>query len=577
MLKVDLGATNGKNGGIISGIDTKTMIKEAVEKKKAPIILEEKAIDFNNDKISALTQFNSLVSGFQSSLIGLKGLKLTEDGQDLFQTKLVNLSSSATNSPQNYIAVDVTNAPLANNFSIVVKQLALNQILQTSSFTSNNLSVTNPAIGNHDDPNLFTPGIFQLNQNSITIDENDSLNIIATKINASHSNVSAQVISPQFNKYVILLQANNTGSENSIIINDPDNVLNDILSAPNSVLQAAQNSIISYNNIIDVERPSNQISDLLQGVTINLLSPTTSQNSSFSININISTDTISIAQGIQNFIDNYNLIVEFATAQQKRVSGGKYDPEAKIQRDETVSTLMNKITTLARQLISVKGSSINTGISLKGDSMADIVLIVDNTLLKNALVQNPDYVRKLFVLDVNSDSNSIILQSNGNNITSGNIRLDIDVNRANVVQAYVNDVAVAANFSPLNTESPNVNGIISAESGSLLDKYKFYYSGADSEIINITISQGIADKIYNIIQDLLIVSPINGQTTLNQSINYLMNDNRNKRIRIEQQTKKLEEYENKLEDKYSKMEIGLAKSNAILNVLDAQSKAMNKG
>ena len=619
MIKIDLGNNSsdpsGRATGIMSGVNTKAMVDAAVQKRKAPIIAQENLINFNDEKVSALTQFNILLSTFQSSLTSIRGLKFSEDGVDAFQSKLVNLSTTSSEPPANYVSISADSTAALNNFSISINQLALKEILQSNVFTSNNMSATNE-LGMHDNSNLFTPGTLQLGDASVIINEGDSLLNIASKINSlsSTSNVTAQIVSPRFGNYIIILQAINPGVANSITINDPDNVLNNVFSGPNKTLQSAQDSIFTYNNLINVQRSSNLVTDFIQGVSFNLLnstfitlySPQTASSTdpltgqatssttyaptqkSFSINVNISGDVASAVRSVQEFVDNYNALVKFVTMQQGKDAQGHYYESAKIQRDDLVSNVMTEIIQFATQLTSVHGvTSNNVGLSLvttfansaTGEPAYNNLLSLNQGMLALSLNSKFDSVRKLFELDIQTSSSDIIAQSSGNNINHGNLNLNIDINRQsdNIIIANLNNSVINMSFTPLNSNDLTKGGIIAGAANSPLDGYKFYYSGTGVESIDIAISQGVADKLNNVLQSLLSVNPASGLTPIQEDVGSLLNDNVDKQLYIQEQSKNIDIYKERLENKYIRMEKNLAKSNAILSLLDAQSKAMNKG
>ena len=66
-------------------------------------------------------------------------------------------------------------------------------------------------------------------------------------------------------------------------------------------IQTAEDAIFDYNNV-EIERSSNKVTDLIPGVTINLLSEGDSQ-------VSITTNVDDIAQSIQKFVADYNKMV----------------------------------------------------------------------------------------------------------------------------------------------------------------------------------------------------------------------------------------------------------------------------
>lgn len=597
MAKVDLGGMTSndpsKRKGVVSGIDTEVMIQAAVDKRKAPIKIEQDSVIFNNEKIAALSQLNNLLESFQSTLTTVKGLRFTEDGTDALKAKLVTLSAPVSEDPTKFVSISATPDANLGSFNLQVTQIAQNKILRSAGFASNTASATNPAT-DHSNLTLFTPGTFQINGVNVTIAQGDTLAMIASNINnlSGLTKVSAQVINPTTGVYNLLLQSTLPGLANNIVFTDPTNVLNNVISS-GTTLQAAQDAVFLYNGVT-VQRSTNSVSDFINGVVFNLYSPTqvTVYNplptqQAFTMNASIIQDIPSAVTGIKNFVDSYNTLIKFATQQQGRDEYGNYFPTAKIQHDDYISNLITNITILAAQVAYVSDSSSGFGITLANETPANPatgeppyknLMILDTADLTNALSSNFENVRSKFEFDLIGNTNNFIVYSRGNQITSGSVAFDIDIGRpsGDMVRATYNGNTVNMTFTPNNPLDLTKGGSLKGVNGTFMDGYEFVYAGTGVETFSVTINQGIGDKLYNVVSLAVDIDTSSGTSIFQDAINSLIKENYNRNRAIAEKLSAIEAYRESLVQKYSRMEASIAKSNAMLTFLEAQLKAMER-
>ncbi len=596
MAKVDFGGMVGSNttkrSGIISGVDTQAMIEEAIEKRKAPIKIEQDTIAFNKEKIAAFSQLTDLFTSFKNSLLSIKGLGFAESGIDAFKAKQVMLNSPSSEDPNKFITI--TASPKANlgNFTVQVSQIAQNKIIQSVNFATNSTSATNP-ISDHSNHNLFTPGTFQINGVNITINQGDTLAMIAANINNSTnlSHVAAQVSSPTTGVYNLMLQSTLPGVIGNIIFSDTDNVLNNVLSG-STVLQAEQDAIFLYNGI-SVQRSTNTIADFIDGVVFKLHTPTqvsvynannvTSQP--FSMNAAIVRDTSLAATEITKFVDSYNQLIKFTTQQQGRDEYGKYYPTAKIQHDDYIANLVNNIIILTSQIAYPDGLSGGFGITLIKETPANPetgeppyknLIALNKTTLMNALNNNFEAVQSQFEFNLTGTTNNLKIYSHGDKINHGSFVFDIDVRRASsdIVRVTHNGNTINMNFTPINPSDLAKGGTLKGLPGSFMDGYEFAYTGAESQIFNINISQGIADRLFNAVSRASKADSLSGNSVFQSTINSLVQQNYDKSRVINEKLNAIESYRETLVKKYSRMEASIVKANMTLTLLEAQLKAM---
>ncbi len=282
--------------GLMSGLDTDSIISKLMELERRPILLlQSREADFQS-KISALGTLKGALSEFQSAVSSLKD-------PDAFE------SYSATSSNTDVLTVSADSDSTPGNYSIEVTNLAQSQYLRSSAFTSNDAVVGTGTI---------TIQVGSASAVDVEIDsEHNTLSGIASAINNADIDVTASVINDGNGNYYLTLASNETGTDNTITftVNDDDGNNDDAsgLSAlytdPSAhtltETQAAEDAQLTINGI-SVERSSNTIDDLIEGVTISLKQESPGET----VNVEVSRNLSSITSKIQDFVNKYNTLVD---------------------------------------------------------------------------------------------------------------------------------------------------------------------------------------------------------------------------------------------------------------------------
>ncbi|MBC7325292.1 MAG: flagellar filament capping protein FliD, partial [Moorella sp. (in: Bacteria)] len=113
---------------------------------------------------------------------------------------------------------------------------------------------------------------------NVTVNENDSLQSIASLINTSPG--AGDIVTASVVDHRLVLTSKTIGASGAISFSDPDGVLNKLglVDAgggilPEAVVQAAQDARFTIDGLA-ISRYSNTITDVIQGVTLNLLGVT---------------------------------------------------------------------------------------------------------------------------------------------------------------------------------------------------------------------------------------------------------------------------------------------------------------
>ena len=282
--------------GLASGLKTSELIAKMMEVEKRPLTLMQNKKTELQSKTDAWRDINSKLLTMRNSASVLKST-LTFKGR------------KATSSDSETISASSITGAVAGSFKVEVLSLA-----QAHTITSNGQTSASSA--------LNKSGLIKINGKDVSINETDSLNVIAEKINnTTDIGVTAAVVQVGKDSYKLTLTSQKAGAANVINLeDDPEkNILAGLgLTDPKNVVQSAQNAEFKVNGVF-IERESNEISDVIQGVTLNL----NKANPGKTVTINVDTDFDQIVSAVKSFVEQYNAV----TNQMEDYS--KYDPQTK--------------------------------------------------------------------------------------------------------------------------------------------------------------------------------------------------------------------------------------------------------
>jgi len=371
--------------GLMSGLDTESIISGLMELERRPILLlQRREADFQS-KISAIGTLKSALNDLKSAIDALKD-------SDNFE------SFAATSSNTETLEVSAGSGALPGYYHIEVTNLAQAQYLRSSAFTSDDAVVGTGTI---------TIQVGSDTPVEIEIDsEHNTLSEIASAINDADLDVTAAVIHDGNGNYYLTLASNKTGTDNTISFtiqdddgnNDDASGLSALYTDPaNHTLtetQAAENAQLTINGI-NVERSSNTIDDLIEGVTLDLKKEAPGET----VNVEVSRNFSSITSKVQDFVDKYNSLVDTFTRLQS------YNAETKeagtLLGDSTTSQIRYRLQRMLYTQVSGIADEVN-GLSKLGIEVdRNGKLSLNESELTDALENHLDDVVNFFTLDEN--------------------------------------------------------------------------------------------------------------------------------------------------------------------------------
>jgi flagellar hook-associated protein 2 len=243
----------------------------------------------------------------------------------------------------------------------------------------------------------------------ITVSATDTIDDVAQTINDAEVGVQATVIFDGTN-YFLTLTAEETGADNVINITatdtgDDDNTDENGLSrlaydqgvtANLTNTQTAADAIITVDGVTDIHRDSNTIDDVLQGVTLTLVSaPGASDNET---TLTVSRDTNAVVSKINAFVTAYNQTAAFFEAAQ----GYNADTEVAgvLMGDNTTNNIRNSLrNTITNAVSGIDAFTKLADLGIAFNSDGD--LEVDSETLTGALDDHFDDVLNLFTQSTN--------------------------------------------------------------------------------------------------------------------------------------------------------------------------------
>jgi flagellar hook-associated protein 2 len=367
-------------GGLMSGLDTNGIIEQMLSIQQRPILSLQRNEAEYQVKLSTYGNFKSLLTGLKSSMEALDS-----------ENDLIRFTAQSGDTGLFTVSADET--ATAGNYNITVSEMADVHKLTSVAFAEAE------AVGE----GTIHLSLGAADAVDIAISDTDTIQDVADAINDADAGVNAAVIFDGTD-YYLTLTGEETGADQVINLTVTDTDLNNIDAFGLSRLvydeggtinmtntQSAADAIITVDGVADIQRSTNVIDDVIEGVTLTLASAPDAPDNTTSLSITRNTGTAS--QAIATFVSKYNNVLDFIATQQK------YDPATGdaglLLGDATTNTIRNNLKSLATGTISSTGDIDNLtdlGIAFNEEGRLE----VDSDQLDDALKNNFDDVIQFF-------------------------------------------------------------------------------------------------------------------------------------------------------------------------------------
>lgn len=365
-------------GGLATGIDTKSLIAQLMALERQPETLLAKQKNKIQSQIDVYNQLNISLGNMQDVMAGMNTAAT-------FTAKTVAVADSSVLTAQaSSSAVTGSHTLVVNSLARFQRQVSANGYASVDDLNFNTGSIT---ITGGDAPLTLTIAAGQ-----------NSLSGIATAINASGGNLSASIINDgsgaPFRLVVSGKDTRNytidaTGLTTAPLA--PKGAVYANPSFPQSGATYSAGSVASFSvDGVEITKTSNSITDVIPGVTLNLL-----KDGGATSTITVTNDTAAVTAKINNFISSYNdamsIINKQSTYNTNTKSGGV------LSGDSTIRSLKSALQSIvSNQVSGVTGpykalSQLGISTDQKTGNLS-----VDASKLSSALSSNFEWVTELF-------------------------------------------------------------------------------------------------------------------------------------------------------------------------------------
>ena len=534
-----------------SGFDTSSLIEAAVEAELIPAYTLETKVENNELRMAAYEELNGLLDDINNVLDLLRNEPGSTGTTSVFEEREAYLTASDGSTASNTLTVTADANAAIGSYEIEVLQIATAQKVGT-----NTVSDPSAALGLD---GSFTIAASDGTAQTIAVDSKMSLEDICDTINASSndSGVRATLLNVSDSESILVLSSVETGQTLSYTSESGDDIgvalgLVDETSGDfaNS-LQDAQNAIIEIDGV-RIERSSNTLDDVIDGLTIDLYAA----NAGKTVTVEIDYNYADAKAAVVALVDAVNAFLEFYAAQSELGENGLPAQDAVLFGDSLLRGTQSAIfSDLLESLTTDDGAFSLPGLGITLTKEGSFV--VEEDTLDNALLENFKAIATLFEFQFSADSDDLAILSHDNVLASGTYSIDITVD------------------SDGNLESASIDGdsslftisgtrIIGAE-GSKFEGLTLVYLGKTDQTIEFTLHQGIADSLYDRLEtycnetDSLLVDAVKG----------LEDSNKDMAKEIAEIQGDAQTLEARLIDYYAELEARISQANTTLDLLKA--------
>lgn len=536
--------------GTISGLDTNSLIENAVSANNASADRLDISIAENQTEIDAYQEFFGLANNLQTALDSLKSnTSVSSDSTSVFDERTANLTSTGAEAT-GLLDVSINEGAPEGQYQIVVNQKA-----EAFSTGSTNVTDKDAALGFTGD---FTIGLSGFTATNITVSATDSLQNIADAINAdtSNSGVSANILQVSETEFQLIITGTQTNTALNVTTNSGDVLQNlgivdgaDAFEA-GQIIQNEQGASITFNGAT-ITRDDNNFDDLINGIDFTVRA----SDPGSTITIDVNNDVASAKTQIEAFVESYNTFREFVFQNQQVNSDGTIPEDAVLFGNNLLDTLSNTIFSALNTFRSDNGGVTNIAdLGLSFDDNNRLV-IESPSSLDEALLNNFSNVQAFFRSEFTISDSNLGVIGNTNTQDSLDFTLNITLNPDGTIASASGG---GTNF--------DVNGSsISGPAGSQFEGLIFAYVGSTDATISVSMQAGIADRISNAIEGY--TNPNNG--LIQTEINTLTETNEDLSEEATEIRARGEEIREREIERYSALEAALARAESLQRTLNA--------
>jgi len=578
----------GDNGrvqlsGGSSNIDFVDTVDQMIAARRIPADNLERRVEANDEKIAALKELQTLVGTLKDSMSNLYGATSFDNSRNIFEAKQIFASSDGSEAGT-LMGVTASNAAETGSYNFEINQVASRHKLSSD---------TQAVAASADITGITGTGTFTVaggaGSSTVTVSAGDTLQDIRDKINniKDATGVQASVVKVSDTESTLILTSTDEGEDNRMSFSDDSgNVLQSLGVLTDATTINATNVIDVGNNAsieldgITVTRGSNEFSDLIDGLNINLYDAEPGTQ----ITIDIEQDLNQAKTAILDFVDAYNAVQTFINEKTF------VDPTTGEASEDAVLLGNTSVKGIESALQQIAGSFAN-GVTDRADQddysvLAEIgldfvaygatedpllskTIDLDETALNEALLNEPEEVMELFLFRGKSDNSDITMTGFDSKTNAATYELNIDAS-GGTINSVTYDITVDG------VTTTGKNAVVSGNSIRTADGLRLFYSGDASaaDTATVTTSVGIGAQFYFELDSILDEE----EGTLTQAITDLETQSTSYEEKVDRIDERLARQREVLMDQFIAMESALARMKNIQSSLDElMSAGKDKG
>ena len=447
-----------------SGVDTASLVTSLVQAQFATKTAQLKTQgETLTSQISAVSSLKNTISDFADALAGLvKGGTL--QSQPVVSNSAVMSASAISGAKLSGVTASITVSQLAASQTAVSKTAfaSASTTVGTGTLT---LKLGTAAYNTDGTMASFTKGA--ADAIDITIDDtNSSLTGIAAAINAKKAGVTASVVTDaDGTAYLSLKGATGAAQAFTLEAASTTGDLSQVAVGPGAtamgITAQAKNAKLSVDGVA-VERASNEISDLVAGVKLNLTGTST-----MPVSLTTTQPTTALTNAVNDLVDTYNGVIATVKEQTDPITGVlRSDPAAKSLL-QSMQALVSK-TLLPGAATGEPATLAAIGVRTNRDG----TLQVDSAQLTKAMADYPDAIEAMFSnSNVSGTGINVAMQSLKLNATSTLYGLGASTTRYTEAQTRLADLQEA-----IDTKSESMTKRLTQQFASMNAKVSAYKS-----------------------------------------------------------------------------------------------------
>lgn len=569
----------GENGrvqlsGGSSNIDFVDTVDQMIKARRIPADNLERRVEANDEKIAALKELETLVGNLKDSMSNLYGATSFDNSKNIFESKQIFASSDGS-AAGSLLGVTASNAAQTGSYKFEIDQLASRHKLASD---------TQAVAASADVTGITGTGSFTVTggagSSSITVNAGDSLQDIRDKINnvKGSTGIQASVVKVSDTESTIILTSIEEGVDNRMTLSDDSgSVLQNLGILSGAAAINAANVIDIGNNAsikldgVTVTRGTNEFSDLVDGLTINLYDA----EPGTTITIDIEQDLNQAKSAILDFVDAYNAVQSFIN-EKTYVDPTTFEPgeESILLGNSAVKTIESSLQqlagTFAQGVTDRVGQDDYTllaeiGIAFIGygateDPTQEKTLEIDETTLNEALLNNPSEVMELFQFRGTSNNSDVTMTGFDGNTKAATYDFSIDA-AGGTINSVTYDITVDGVTTSGLTATLSGNSAFITEDG-----LRIFYGGDKNaaDTASVTTTNGVGAQIFFELESFLDEDT----GTLTQEIADIETQNKSSEDKISRIDERLARQREVLMDQFIAMESALARMKNIQSSLD---------